>query len=96
MHVATIRTIRDKFRRGEYDIAIPHFLEEMADDAFAFTDVEVAMAKGKIRTKFTDDPRGTRYEIIGKLPDDREIAVVCRIKGTGKLLLITCYAPEES
>jgi Domain of unknown function (DUF4258) len=94
-YVATIRTICDKFRRGEYEIAIPHFFEEMAEDGFAFGDVEAAMLKGKIRRRFTDDPRGTRYEVVGKLADGRQLAVVCRIKATGRLLLITCFAPEE-
>ena len=65
------------------------------EDGFAFADVEAAMLKGKIRRRFTDDPRGTRYEVVGKLADGREIAVVCRLKETGRLLLITCYAPEE-
>jgi len=51
VHVAATLTICDKFRRREYEVAIPHFFEEMAED---------------------------------------------RIKATGRLLLITCYAPEEA
>jgi hypothetical protein len=93
--LATIRTIREKFCRGEYEVAIPHFFEEMADDGFTFADVETAMREGKIRRRFSDDPRGTRYEVVAMLADAREIAVVCRIKDTGKVLLITCYASEE-
>lgn len=52
----------------------------------------MAIANGQIRRKFTRDPRGTRYEIVGTAMDGREIAVICRIKSTGKLLLITTYA----
>jgi hypothetical protein len=57
-------------------------------------DIEMAMAHGHIRRRFTRDPRGTRYEIVGPATDDREIAVICRIKNTWKLLLITTYALE--
>jgi len=66
----------------------------MADDYLTFSDIETAIAKGRIRRKFTGDPRGTRYEVVGPATDGREIAVICRIKSTGKLLLITTYALE--
>jgi hypothetical protein len=45
-----------------------------------------------VNRKFTRDPRGTRYEVIGSATDGREIAIICRIKNRGKLLLITTYA----
>jgi hypothetical protein len=69
----------------------PLFLEEMADDNLTFDDVENAIAKGRVRKKFTRNPRGTRYEIVGPARDEREIAVICWFKSTGKLLLITIY-----
>ncbi|MCZ7621394.1 DUF4258 domain-containing protein [Candidatus Kuenenia stuttgartiensis] len=71
---------------------MPHFFEEMGNDNLIFADIEMAIANGKIRRKFTRDPRGTRYEIVCPAKDGREIAVICRIKSTGKLLLITTYA----
>lgn len=66
----------------------------MANDDLIFADIEAAIANGRIRRRFTRDPRGTRYEIVGTATDGRLIAVVCRIKETGKLLFITTYAPE--
>jgi len=87
-----IGKIRAKILRGEYEFTIPHFFEEMADDNLEFADIEATIANGRIRRKFTRDPRGTRYEIVGTARDGREVAVVCRIKNTGKLLLITTYA----
>ncbi len=78
--------------RGEYEFTIPHFFEEMADDDLVFPDIEWAIAHGRIRQKFTRDPRGTRFELVGPALDGREIAVICRIKTTGKLLFITTYA----
>jgi len=86
-----IERIRKKIRDGDYELTIPHFVEEMADDNLSFEDIEHTMAKGYIRKRFTRDPRGTRYEIVGPATDSRNIAVVCRFKSTGKLLLITTF-----
>ena len=86
-----IDTIRQKIRDGDYEFAIPHFLEEMAEDDLIFGDIEMAIARGRIRRRFRRDPRGVRYEVVGPTTNGRRAAVVCRIKGTGKLLFITAY-----
>ena len=86
-----IERIRKKIHDGDYELTIPHFFEEMADDDLTFDDIERVITKGRIRKKFTRDPRGTRYEVVGPAIDDREVAVVCRFKNTGQLLLITTY-----
>lgn len=86
-----IHIIREKIRKQEYEFTIPHFFEEMTNDNLSFADIEMAIYKGRINRKFTRDPRGTRYEVIGSTVDGREIAIICRIKSTGKLLLITTY-----
>lgn len=89
-----IDTIRTKFEDEDYELTIPHFFEEMADDHLIFQDIEMAIARGRINRRFTRDPRGTRYEVVGPATDGRDIAIICRIKSTGKLLLITTYALE--
>jgi hypothetical protein len=94
--LSIIHEIREKVLNEEYEFAIPHFFEEMADDDLVFPDVEMAIGKGRIRRKFTRDPRGTRYEVVGPSTDGRKIAVICRIKSTGKLLFITTYALEQN
>jgi hypothetical protein len=81
-------------RAGEYEFAIPHFFEEMANDDLLFADIEWVIATGRIRKRFKRDPRGIRYELVGSATDEREIAVICRLKETGKLLFITTYALE--
>jgi len=68
----------------------------MANDNLTFADVEMAITKGRINRKFTRDPRGTRYEVIGPATDGRIIGIICRIKSTGKLLFITTYTLEET
>ena len=94
--MAIIDIIRQKVAEGEYEFTIPHFFEEMADDNLVFPDIEMAIAHGYIRRRFTRDLRGTRYEVVGSATDDRNIAVICRVKTTGKLRFITTYALEES
>lgn len=89
-----IDTIREKIRDQEYEFTFPHFFEEMANDDLMFADIERAISKGRIRRRFTRDPRGKRYEIVGPAIDGRQVAIICRIKGTGKLLLITTYLVE--
>ena len=46
----------------------------------------------------SDDLHATREaldtKIVGTTTDEREAAVICRIKETGKLLFITTYALE--
>ena len=92
--MAVIDTIRKKVRDKEYEFTFPHFIEEMANDGLIFADIESAMFDGRIRRRFTRDPRGTRYEIVGPAIDGRQVAAICRIKATGKLLLITTYLVE--
>ena len=89
-----ILAIQEKVRAQAYEFAIPHFFEEMAEDRLMLLDVEHATVNGLIRRRFTREPRGIRYEVVGPATDGRELAVICRVKETGKLLLITVYALE--
>ena len=90
--MTVIERIRKKIKDGDYEFTIPHFFEEMAEDDLIFADVELTIANGRTRRKYKRDPRGTRYEVVGRAMDGREVAVICRFKSTGKLLLITTYA----
>lgn len=90
-----IKLIREKVRNQEYEFTIPHFFEEMANDDLSFADIENAIVSGNINQVFTDDPRGIRYEIVGQSIDGRQLAVICRIKETGKLLFITAWEIYE-
>ncbi|MGH9769962.1 MAG: DUF4258 domain-containing protein [Blastocatellia bacterium] len=94
-HAKVIRLIREKVRNQEYEFAIPHFFEEMANDDLAFDDIENTIMNGNVNRVFKDDPRGTRYEIVGTATDGRQVAVICRIKETGKLLFITTWEVYE-
>ena len=80
-----IDRIRQKINKEEYEFTIPHFFEEMAADDLEFADIKRIIETGRIQKKFTRDPRGTRYKVTGRSLDNREVAVICRIKSTGKL-----------
>lgn len=92
--MAHVEDIREKVRNREYEFTLPHFFEEMVNDDLTFADIETAITNGRIRRRFTRDPRGTRYEIVGHATDGRQVAVICRIKATGRLLFITTYLVE--
>jgi hypothetical protein len=92
--LATIDILRKKVRNKEYEFAIPHFFEEMANDDLQLVDIETAILNGKVRRRFTRDPRGARYEVVGSATDGRQVAIICRMKDTGKLLFITTYLVE--
>jgi hypothetical protein len=93
--LAAIHRLKEKIATKNYEFTIPHFFEELANDNLTLRDIESAICKGRIRRRFMRDPRGARYEVVGPATDGREIAVICRIKSTGKLLLITTYSLEE-
>lgn len=66
----------------------------MANDDLLFADIERVVATGRVRRRFKRDPRGVRYEVVGTTTDEREAAVICRLKENDKLLFITTYALE--
>ena len=88
-----LEKLRELVRLQEYEIST-HANEEMSNDELVAIDVENAILTGKIEKRFTRDPRGRRYEVLGKACDTRPIAVVCRIGRNGRLLIITVYALE--
>ena len=66
----------------------------MAEDAFEREDVENAILKGFVQKKLTHDPRGTRYPVEGPASDGRPMHVLCRLKETDSLIIITVYEKE--
>lgn len=89
-----IETIRQKVAEQAYTIS-SHANEEMSDDCLVASDVEQVILTGEIRKKFTKDPRGARFEVVGNALDGRQVAVVCRLLETGWLRIITVYALEN-
>lgn len=67
----------------------------MSDDDLEAQDLEQIILTGTITQRFTNDPRGTRYEITGETTDGRQASVVCRFLVSGVLRIITAYVQEE-
>jgi len=89
----TIDKLRKQVTEQKYLISV-HANEEMSNDDLMAVDVENAILTGKIAKRFTKDPRGPRYEVVGQSSDGRKVAVVCRTLEYGWLRIITVYALE--
>lgn len=88
-----LQLIRQKIVRNRYQITA-HALDEMRQDALTIVDVKHAIRRGRIRQRFTHDPRGTRYRIQGPARDGRVVNVICRVLDSEELRIITVYAEE--
>ncbi|MBI3947512.1 MAG: DUF4258 domain-containing protein [Armatimonadetes bacterium] len=86
-----IDRIRQKVRLRQYDMSA-HAVDEMADDLLGIGDVETAVLNGRVVRTDHDDPRGTRYTVVGTGADGlTQVAVVGRFASTGRFLIITVY-----
>ena len=75
-------------------VLTPHALLEMREDRLDVVDVEPAILTGRIERVFEDDPRGPRYEVVGKACDlDTDVGVVARF--VGAMLIITVYEKKR-
>lgn len=87
--------IRDKFRLRQYEMSA-HAMEEMAEDYLTILDVEVAVLSGQVIRVEKDDPRGTKYVVVGTALDRQTpIGVVGRFASSGRYLIITVYEVTE-
>ena len=89
-----LQQMRQAIRQQKYRIS-SHANDEMADDFLDATDTENIIFTGKIAQRFTHDPRGTRYEVLGDTMDNRRAYAVCRFLASGTVLVITAYAEEK-
>lgn len=95
MSTRLVHKIQTAISNGEYDVTV-HAVEEMAEDGLDILDVECAIFNGRVTKAETDDPRGTRYTIVGTARDERtRVGIVGRFKETGIFLIITVYAVNE-
>lgn len=87
--------IKDKVRLRQYDMSA-HAMEEMAEDYLTILDVEVAILSGQVIRVEKDDPRGTKYVVVGTALDRQTpVGVVGRFASSGQYLIITVYEVTE-
>ncbi|MGK7874642.1 MAG: DUF4258 domain-containing protein [Xenococcaceae cyanobacterium] len=90
-----INRIRAKIRLSQYDMSA-HAMEEMAEDMLTILDVEEAVLSGQIIRVEKDDPRGTKYVVVGTALDRKTpVRVVGRFTSNGRYLIITVYEVSE-
>ena len=89
-----LQRMRRAIRDQGYRIS-SHANEEMAEDDLMAADIEHIIQTGRIMQRFTTDPHGRRYAVLGSTVDGRQAYAVCRFLLSGVLLIITAYAAEE-
>ena len=83
--------IRDCIRRRHYYMSA-HAMEEMAEDLLDIVDIEAAILSGTIDRMEKEDPRGTKYVVIGFADDQRTpVGIVGRFVDESQFLIITVY-----
>ncbi len=86
-----IDRIRQKIRLCQYDMSA-HAMEEMAEDLLTILDVEEAVLSGQIIRVEKDDPRGTKYVVVGTAIDQQTpVGVVGRFTSSERYLIVTVY-----
>jgi hypothetical protein len=88
-----LQRLRQAIREQKYRVS-SHANEEMSEDELEAKDIERVVLTGRIARRFTRDPRGVRYEVVGDATDGRRACVVCRFLPSGVLLIITAYVEE--
>ncbi len=90
-----IDRIREKVRLRQYDMSA-HAMEEMAEDFLTILDVEEVVLNGQVIRVEKDDPRGTKYIVVGMALDQQtSVGVVGRFASSGRYLIITVYEVTE-
>ena len=73
-----------------------HAMEEMAEDYLTILDVEVAVLSGQVIRVEKNDPRGTKYVVVGTALDRQiPVGVVGRFASSGRYLISTVYEVTE-
>jgi Domain of unknown function (DUF4258) len=90
-----IDRIKEKIRLRQYDMSA-HAMAEMAEDLLTILDIEEAVLSGQIIRIERDDPRGTKYIVVGTALDQQTpVGVVGRFANNGRYLIITVYEVTE-
>jgi hypothetical protein len=93
VHERFLKRFRDKIRDRAYVMTV-HAEEEMIEDGFTVYDVERGILTGHIlerqRDSTSDEPK---YRVRGKTIIGDPIELLAKLSPTGKLVIITVYAP---
>lgn len=93
MHERFLKRFREKIRTREYVMTV-HAEEEMTEDGFTIYDVERGILTGRILERQRDSTNDeSKYRIRGETITGDPIELLAKLSPTGKLVIITVYAP---
>jgi hypothetical protein len=81
-----IERIREAVREGRY-LFTDHAKDEAEADNLWLEDIVKVLLTGEIDAIYTDDPRGMRFVVRGKV-EGLAVDVVCRFTADGSILII--------
>lgn len=88
-----LQKIQNCIKSGGWEITM-HSDEEAQDDEITISDIKHVIKTGKIVKKYSHDPRGTRYKLLGKLPDGRFLNLIFKFNSLNELRIITVFLEE--
>ena len=93
MHERFLKRFREKIRARAYVMTV-HAEEEMTEDGFSIYDVERGVLTGSILERQRDlASHESKYRVRGKTVEGNPIEMLAKLSPTGKLVIITVYAP---
>lgn len=93
MHERFLKHFRDKIRARAYVMTV-HAEEEMTQDDFTIYDIERGILTGRILERQRDSTNDdSKYRIRGETITGDPIELLAKLSPTGKLVIITVYAP---
>ena len=93
MHERFLKRFRDKIRARAYVMTV-HAEEEMTEDDFTIYDIERGILTGHILERQRDSANDeSKYRIREKTITRDPIEILAKLSPTGKLVIITVYAP---
>ena len=87
-----IEEVKEKIGHDEYEISFHAEKERYAED-ITISDLETAIADGKILENYPDDQRGTSCLVLG-YSQNRPIHIICGCTPTKWIRIITVYIPK--
>ena len=89
-----ITKIRNYIKNGKYEVT-EHADKEAQEDDVSISDIKNAILNGEIVKKYTHDPRGAKYKILGKTLDNQDLFVICKFNDIQEVKIITVFIKEE-
>jgi hypothetical protein len=88
-----LKRFREKIRTRKYVMTV-HAEEEMTEDGFTIYDVERGVLTGNILERQRDSTNNeSKYRVRGETVAGDPIKLLAKLRPTGKLVIITVYAP---